>query len=266
MHLFVDPPEISQLAPAIPSELAAVVMGALAKEPDHRPPNMTALLAALRPFAAGGITERSMIRQLPAPPKPRKPRRRLLLIAGIAFACTIAGGAIVKLGFSREAQAVPEPAIVATPKVQVEARPASPPPPPPAPPPPQPTPTPTPTPTPAPKVTPRPPAPAPVAMDVPGLVKQAQEAQLRGDHVTALARAELALAKQPFNSFARSLAANAACRLGNLEKSATHLSQLTGPAQRIAQDICTRNGVTVDIRSSTPPPPRPPPRRPFDDD
>lgn len=280
MHLFVEPPELAQLAPTIPPELAAVVMRALAKRPDDRLPDMAAVSAALRPFGTGGATERSMPRPNPPPTNPTR-RRRAMVIAGTAAACMVAGLAIWKLGSGGDAQTDTAPSegssrpSVQTPTsdapissspdaAQTEASTLDAPsgsaqtPPSSAPPPPKPA---------------RPGSP-PFLADASQLVAQAREAQLRGDQATALARAELALAKQPWNSQARSIAAIAACSLGRLDATATHINALAGPARQAAQQACARKGVTIDVHSSQPGPPPlrptrplppPPPPPPIDD-
>lgn len=52
-HLLTPPPNVRELRPDLPSDLAALVDRCLAKLPAQRFPNMTALLGALRSSAAG---------------------------------------------------------------------------------------------------------------------------------------------------------------------------------------------------------------------
>jgi serine/threonine-protein kinase len=86
MHRDEAPPPVADIRADAPADLAAVVAAALAKDPALRPPDGTALLAALRGEGHEAAT------QIIAPP-PR--RRRFPLVAAIAAAALLlAGGAL----------------------------------------------------------------------------------------------------------------------------------------------------------------------------
>jgi eukaryotic-like serine/threonine-protein kinase len=86
MHRDDPPPLVAELRADAPPDLAALAAAALAKDPAARPPDGTALIAALR-----GVETEDATRIIPPPPRPR---RFPLIAAAVAVLLLLAGAAV----------------------------------------------------------------------------------------------------------------------------------------------------------------------------
>jgi serine/threonine-protein kinase len=106
MHRDLDPPPVRSVRAAAPADLAALTAAALAKRPEDRPADGTALLAALeddgapRPLAADAATIR-----LPAFRR-RRPGRLASLVAGMLLLAAGVSVAAIVVGSHSSAPAV----------------------------------------------------------------------------------------------------------------------------------------------------------------
>jgi hypothetical protein len=107
LHEGADPPPISSLRSDAPAALARVATAALAKRPEERPRDGTALLAALQGEPETAATAVLTAPAGAAPPGPRRLPRALLF--GAAVAALAVGGAAAALLASNEGSEAPAP-------------------------------------------------------------------------------------------------------------------------------------------------------------
>jgi eukaryotic-like serine/threonine-protein kinase len=106
MHRHAAPPAVEELQPDAPRDLAALASAALSKDPEQRPPDGNALLAALgdAPTILAAPAETAVTRLIPAagvpppgPPRGPPPRpvwREPAAIAAVVVLLAIAGGVL----------------------------------------------------------------------------------------------------------------------------------------------------------------------------
>jgi serine/threonine-protein kinase len=116
MHRDVPAPAVAEIRPDAPARLAALAGAALRKEPAARPADGGALLAALAGGTAAAAAipapdETAATRILAAPARRR--RRTVPLLAGLALALLVAGGAVA-LALTRSGDSGPQATTSAT--------------------------------------------------------------------------------------------------------------------------------------------------------
>ncbi len=118
-HLSDPPPSLADVAPSVPTALAALVMLCLAKHPDHRPSSATVLLDTLA--ASVGSADGALLPRSPlAAQRTRAARRRRAWMAAAAgaIAMLVAVAAWQRVAARTDAPAIAE-ARVASPSVAV---------------------------------------------------------------------------------------------------------------------------------------------------
>ena len=125
-HVNEEPVPIAELRPGAPPVLERVATWSLAKRPEERPPDGSALVAALR---QGGATIEDTVVMAPRPRRRLGPRH---VAAGVAFALLVlAGAAAAILANPDESKAPVTPTTQARTTTQATTEPPPPPPPPP---------------------------------------------------------------------------------------------------------------------------------------
>jgi serine/threonine protein kinase len=117
-------PDLRDLVPGIPRELARVVMSCLAYDPDERPPSAAAVARRLAVATPETVTldlpddpaQRATQILAPSDRTGRRRRRRTLALGGLAAACAVAGGvaaAAISTGGSSPSSPPAQPTVAA---------------------------------------------------------------------------------------------------------------------------------------------------------